>query len=87
MEHTIAILFHVRLGHKNAGPTGPVYMRITINGKRIVQSVNREVELSKWSIQNGRMKGTTAEANALNNYLDALKSKVYAAEREMVQSA
>jgi hypothetical protein len=31
------------------------------------------------------MKGSHAEARAFNSYLDAVKNKVYAAEREMVQ--
>ena len=44
----------------------------------------RLVDLSKWSVSNGRMKGSSAEAKTLNDFLDVLKHKVHMAEREMI---
>jgi hypothetical protein len=84
MGHNISILFYTRNRSKKENEQLPIYLRISINGKRIVQTTNRHVERSKWSASLGRMKGAFAEAKALNNFLDVLKSKVYATEREMV---
>lgn len=84
MDHNIAIHFHIRNGRKDENNTAPVYMRITVNGKRIEQSINRLVEFSKWSAPTGRMKGNTGDAKALNNHIDALRNKVHIAEREMI---
>ncbi len=83
MEHNITILLYTRI-KKNTNNTAPIYLRITINGKRIEQTTKRFVDRSKWSATAGKMKGTHAEAKSLNSFLDALKNKVYAVEREMI---
>jgi site-specific recombinase XerD len=85
MDNKISILFYSRIALTNKNNLVPIYLRITIDGKRIEQSINRTVELSKWSNKAGKMKGSHAEARAFNSFLDAIKNKVYAAEREMVQ--
>lgn len=85
MNNKISILFYSRIASKNRRNLVPVYLRITIDGKRIEQSTNRTVELSKWSAASGKMKGSHAEARAFNSFLDALRNKVHAAEREMMQ--
>jgi hypothetical protein len=84
MEHNIAIHFHVRNGRKDENNTVPVYMRITVNGKRFEHSIKRNVEISKWSTDTGRMKGTSADAKTLNSHIDTMKNKVQAVEREMI---
>jgi site-specific recombinase XerD len=85
MDNKISILFYSRISLRNKNNLVPIYLRITVDGKRIEQSINRTVELSKWSNKAGKMKGSHAEARAFNSFLDAIKNKVHAAEREMVQ--
>jgi site-specific recombinase XerD len=85
MDNKISILFYSRIALTNKNNLVPIYLRITIDGKRIEQSINRTVELSKWSNKAGKMKGSHAEARAFNNFLDTIRNKVHAAEREMVQ--
>ncbi len=84
MNHNIAIHFHVRNGRKNESNIAPVYMRITVNGKRFEHSINRVVDTSKWSVDTGRMKGTSTDAKILNNYIDVMKNKVQCVEREII---
>ena len=84
MEHSITIHFHIRNARKNENDPAPIYMRITINGTRYEQSINRWVQSSKWSAATGRMKGSSGDARALNDYIDILKNKVQAIEREML---
>lgn len=85
MDHKISILFFTRISKKTKENLVPVYLRITVGGQRIEQSTNRTIELSKWSNKAGKMKGTNAESRAFNSFLDAIKSKVYSAERELTQ--
>jgi hypothetical protein len=85
MEHHISILFYVRKSKKTTDGLLPVYIRITINGQRIDQSIQRYVQASQWSVQAGRMKGNGNEARQLNLYLDTLTGKVLKFERELVQ--
>lgn len=84
MEHTICILFFTRIASKRKGNLLPVYFRITVNRQRIEQSTHRFVQRSQWSSAAGRAKANTADAKALNDFLDALRNKVHATERAMV---
>jgi len=85
MDHKISILFYSRTAKKTKENFVPIYLRSTIDGSRIDQSINRTIELSKWSNKAGKMKGTHAEAKAFNCFLDAIKNKVHTIERKLVQ--
>lgn len=84
MDHKISVLFFIRKSKKTKNGLTPVYLRITINGGRIDQSLQKQVEVARWSAAAGKMKGNTPEAHQLNSYFDALKAKVLKTEREMV---
>ncbi|WP_018611739.1 site-specific integrase [Segetibacter koreensis] len=85
MEHNISILFYARTVRKTRDNLVPIYLRITINGERLEHTTKRYVEASKWSNKAGKMKGTQAEARAFNSFLDAIRNKVHATERELMQ--
>ena len=85
MDNKISILFYSRIAKKTKENLVPIYLRITIDGKRLDHSIKRTLELNKWSNKVGKMKGTSTEARIFNSYLDSLRNKVYVAEREMVQ--
>jgi site-specific recombinase XerD len=84
MEHRISVLFYARNSKKNS--TGPslIYIRITVNGQRLDQSIQRYVAGNLWSAAAGRVKGNTEQARQINLYLDTLTGKVLKLEREMV---
>jgi len=84
MEHRISVLFYARNSKKNSTGLSPIYMRITVNGQRLDQSIQRYVVGSLWSAAAGRVKGNTEQARQINLYLDTLTSKVLKLEREMV---
>src|SRR4051812_20811257 len=84
MEHKISILFCVKKGRKK-GNLLPVYMRITINGQRIEQTIQRYVDKTQWSVSAGRIIGKSADAKVINNYLNLLTSKVHDVEKEILQ--
>ncbi|HXD78301.1 MAG TPA: Arm DNA-binding domain-containing protein [Puia sp.] len=62
----------------------PIYIRLTINGRRPEQSTGRFINPSLWSPVAGRVKGNNDQARQVNQYLDTLRSKVLKLEREMV---
>jgi site-specific recombinase XerD len=62
----------------------PVYMRITVNGKRSEVSAGRNCEPSGWNNQAGRGIGTKSETKALNSYLDTLQTKVMNAHQQLI---
>ncbi len=75
MDHKISIFFYSKIAKKTKDKLVPIYLRITIDGKRIEQSTNRSIELAKWSSTAGKMKGTLAEARAFNGFLDAIRTE------------
>ena len=85
MEHHISILFYLRKSKVTRKGLLPVYIRITINGQRIDQSIQRYVQDTQWLPAACRMKGNSNEAKQLNLYLDTLTGKVLKLERELVQ--
>ena len=83
MKTKVSILFYAKKAKAAVNGLIPIYTRITINGKRIELSTNRFVEMSKWSTEAGKMKGTSEEARSINNHLDLLKSQIRDAEMEL----
>ena len=84
MKTKVSILFYAKKTKAAVNGLIPIYTRITINGKRIELSTNRFVEISKWSTEAGKMKGTSEEARSINNHLDLLKSQIRDAEMELI---
>lgn len=64
----------------------PIYIRITVNGKRAEISTKRESEPGKWNKKAGRMTGTTEKVHQLNSFLDRLVSKIYTYQNELLQN-
>lgn len=84
MKAKVSILFYAKRAKTNVNGLVPIYSRITVNGKRIELTTGRFVELSKWSADAGKMKGTTDDARSINNQLDILKMKIIDAQMELV---
>jgi len=84
MKTKVSILFYAKKAKAAANGLVPIYTRITINGKRIELSTNRFVEISKWSTEAGKMKGSSEEARSINNHLDLLKSQIRDFEMELI---
>lgn len=62
----------------------PIYIRITVNGRRLEHSIHRFVDPAHWSAAAGRMKGNNEQARQVNLYLNTLTGKVLRLEREIV---
>lgn len=84
MQSKISILFYAKRAKSTSDGLVPIYLRVTVNGQRIEQSTKRYVEPIKWSSEQGKMKGNSEEARALNTYLDILKAKVYDIQKEII---
>ena len=84
MKTKVSTLFYAKKAKAAANGLIPIYMRITINGKRIELSTNRFIEISKWSTEAGKIKGSSEEARSINNHLDLLKSQIRDAEMELI---
>src|SRR5436853_1116207 len=85
METKLSILFYSKTSKITKEGLVPIYLRVTIEGKRFEQSTHRYVLPARWSVAACKAKGNSEEARALNYFLDALKQKVYNYQWEIVQ--
>ena len=84
MKTKITLHFYAKSTKANANGLLPIYVRLTVDGKRLEFSTKKFVEKSKWSNELAKMKGTTEEARSINSYLDLMKSKVLDAQMELI---
>ena len=85
IRETLAILFYLRRDKSKNSHEVPIYLRITVNGQRAEMATKRIIDPKKWNNEGGFAKGTKEEIKSLNEYLDILRSKVYAAQRELLE--
>jgi site-specific recombinase XerD len=86
MNAKISVLFYARKSKTKSNLRVPIYLRITVNGKRAEFSTGKDVEISKWSSAQNRLKGNSEEARAINKYLDILQSNVLILENKLAMS-
>jgi site-specific recombinase XerD len=84
MKTKITLHFYAKSTKANANGLLPIYVRLTVDGKRLEFSTKKFVEKSKWSSELAKMKGTTEEARSINSYLDLIKSKVLDAQMKLL---
>lgn len=83
MKTNFSLLFYLKKPKNyNEGPV-PVYLRITVNGKRAETTTSRTCEPSQWNSKAGRLKGTKESVRAFNAYLDTLQAMVYSAHESL----
>jgi hypothetical protein len=84
MKTKVSILFYAKRAKARVNGLVPIYTRITVNGQRIELSTNRFVEISKWSTEAGKMKGSSVEARSINTHLDIFKIKIIDVQMELI---
>ena len=71
-KHTFSLLSYFRKDKANKDGSVPVYLRITLDGKRAELSAKTFVDATDWNKSKGRLKGTHAEARDLTEQSKAL---------------
>src|SRR5664279_164525 len=77
METKMNILFIGKKSRITTQKLLPIYLRVTIEGKRFEIATNRQVEPSEWLPSAGKVKGKSKLAIETNNELDLIKKQVY----------
>lgn len=77
MKQTLSILFYLKKAKTDNNGLAPIYLRLTVDGKRAEISVHRSIEPAKWNASGQCAKGNKEDSRNLNEYLDQVKNKVY----------
>ncbi|MEO6671271.1 MAG: site-specific integrase [Ferruginibacter sp.] len=86
MNNLFKLLVYLKQPKASNSSLYPIYIRITVNGKRAEISTKRESEPGKWNKKAGRMIGTTEKVHQLNSFLDRLVAKIYTYQNELLQN-
>lgn len=76
MDHP-TITFYIKKSKATKAGNAPVYVRITINGKRAEASINRKVSVALWNSEGNCMLGNSSEAFTLNRQVSKIRNDIY----------
>ena len=62
----------------------PVFLRITIQSKRIEKATSKFVDPSKWCERVTKLKGNSEEARLINGHLERMRTKVFELEKKLI---
>lgn len=84
MQHNFSFLFYLKKPKGYSAGAVPIYLRITVNGRRSEIATGRECLSEKWNARAGRVFGTKEDTKTLNVHLDTLQNKLYKIHRELI---
>ncbi len=85
MKTNFSLLFYLKKPKNYQSGLVPIYLRITVNGKRSETTTGRECEPTQWNSIAGRLKGTKEDTKSFNAYLDTLQKQVYEAHSQLTE--
>ncbi|MCB0743325.1 MAG: site-specific integrase [Ignavibacteriae bacterium] len=80
---TFSILFWIYSTRANETNQTNIYVRITVNNKRVNISLKQKVDINSWDTKQQKVKGKGILAREINFYLDEVKSGLVQCYREL----
>jgi len=77
VRKTFSILFFIKKSKLLRNQEAPIYLRITVDGKRAEVSIKRSINPDHWNEMKGEAESTTPYAGVLNQYLNQIRHQVY----------
>ncbi|MBN2743985.1 MAG: site-specific integrase [Marinilabiliaceae bacterium] len=68
---------------KNPELPSTIYVRITVDGKRVELSLKQSINSSDWNVEKGMSKGRTSDAKKLNSYLEQIRGRINECYQEL----
>lgn len=84
VRSSFSILFFIRESRVRKDGTASIEVVLTVNGERCAFSTGKRVKSCNWDKAKQQVKGKDEEAQSLNNYLKAIKAKLYQKEAELL---
>ncbi len=75
-QQTFAILFWLN-SQRAKNEKAPIYLRLTINKKRVEIATHQKVLAQNWDQRAQRVKGRLEEAQRINRHLDIMQSDIH----------
>ncbi|QSS96281.1 site-specific integrase [Psychroflexus sp. ALD_RP9] len=78
MKPNLVILVWANKSKRNSRNQIPLYLRLTVSGKRAEISLNEKVDIKLWDAKFQKVKGSSNEARSINHTIDTAKAKINA---------
>lgn len=85
MNSKVTLHFYAKSTKANGNGLLPIYVRLTIDGKRFEYSTKKFIEPFKWSTELSKMKGNSEEARSINNLLDFTRNRINEIQFELLK--
>ncbi len=82
-RNTFNISFYVQKTRVAKNGEVPVVMRVTVNGQRVVKSVNLKVDPRKWNAAAGKSTANTKKDYEIIARIDTIRARVMQVHRQM----
>jgi hypothetical protein len=70
----------------NSKEESPIYLRVTVDGKRKEISLKKSITLKSWDKKKQRGKGNSEAIKVLNKYLRSIEVKIDQTEQELISA-
>ncbi len=84
-NQTFSILFWINISRAKEDQA-ELYARISINGKRVNLSLKEKVPISQWDNKRLKLKGPSAKARQINEYLEATYNEIFQSYMDLKSS-
>ncbi|MFO8234724.1 MAG: site-specific integrase [Bacteroidales bacterium] len=74
-QNTFGIIFYLRK-YKEKDGKAPLYVRITVDGRRTDIALKRKIDLKNWNDAKGKAKGTSEDIRTLNTFLERIRGRL-----------
>jgi len=85
MKNSLSLLFYIKKSKADSTGRANIYLRITVDGKRIELSIQRKVLIEKWNVESGNVKGYTPETQEINRYISSIKNRIFKIHQKLVE--
>lgn len=84
MNNSFSLLFYVKKSKADTTGKANIYLRITLDGKRVELSIRRKIGIENWIASSNMAKGNSQESREINRYIVTIKNKIYLLEQHLI---
>ena len=86
MKQTFTVLLFLKTSKTNSRGKAPIYLRVTVNGKRSEMSIKQFIEPDRWNSTKQRLTGTSYRVKTINKSIEIIISRINEIHNDLIQN-
>ena len=82
MKQTFTVLVYLKTSKINSKGMAPIYIRVTLNGKRSEISIKQFIEPTRWNSNRQRLTGTSYRVKTVNKSIELAINRINDIQKE-----